>query len=209
MLNALLNFVYPPNCPACGIRLPIETERCICAACDRKDASASIESRSGMCSICERTGLLDGPGCHRCGIPFPVRALNAPDAGIAAELRQGPRRCRATRRTPTGKQRLALGDHSPAQVRPRSIAGRALAECIGATLPSRGEHRPGGARSAPSRALALARLQPGCPARRRGGAAGSAASFDASCLERVRATPPQTARDHGSPPPQRPARLSR
>ena len=50
--NQLLNFVFPPRCAGCEVRLSIESSERVCARC-RKE----IE-------------FPDGPKCDRCGVPF-------------------------------------------------------------------------------------------------------------------------------------------
>ncbi|HUY19703.1 MAG TPA: ComF family protein [Candidatus Binataceae bacterium] len=184
MLNALLNFVYPPNCPACGIRLPIETERCICAAC-----IAKIER------IVE-------PFCSICG--EPLRPASMDESGQCLRCRASARRFRSARSAARYDPSSEVAPGALGVIIRRHKYGldqsltRAMAECLGATLPYvRGEHdlvvpvplhrarlRWRGFNQAALLGIEVARRL-GC-------------AFDAGCLERVRATPPQTARDHGA-----------
>ncbi len=180
MLNALLNFVYPPSCPGCGARLPIESDHRVCAAC-----IASIDR-------------ILPPFCSICG--EPLRSAGSGD--LCIRCRSAPRRFRIARsiaRYDSSSETGALG----AIIRhhkyglDQSLA-RALAECIGRTLPfERGHHdlvapvplhrtrlRWRGFNQAALLGMEVARrLEIEC---------------DTTCLERVRATPPQTARDHNS-----------
>ncbi len=184
MLNVLLNFVYPPSCPACGVRLPIETSHCVCAACIAK-IDRIVEP---FCSICGE----------------PLRAATIDDSGKCLRCRASARRFRTARSIARYDPSSEAGPGAlGAIIRHHKYGldqslGRALAECIGDSLPyPRGVHdlvvpvplhrtrlRWRGFNQAALLGIEVARRL-GC-------------AFDATCLMRVRATPPQTARDHGA-----------
>jgi ComF family protein len=58
MLHYLLNFLYPPRCAACGVALPIDTTRRVCAPC-----LAAVEP-------------LLPPLCLLCGAPLQAAEIN-------------------------------------------------------------------------------------------------------------------------------------
>jgi ComF family protein len=184
MLNALLNFVYPPSCPACGVRLPVESDRRVCATCIAK-----------IDRIVE-------PFCAICG--EPLRAATVDDSGKCLRCRASVRRFRTARSVARYDPSSEAGPGAlGAIIRQHKYGldqslGRALAECIGDRLPyPRGIHdlvvpvplhrarlRQRGFNQATLLGIEVARRL-GC-------------AVDAGCLIRVRATPPQTARDHNA-----------
>ena len=184
MLNVLLNFVYPPSCPACGVRLPIETNRYVCADCIAK-----------IDRIVE-------PFCTICG--EPLRAATMDDSGKCLRCRASIRRFRTARSIARYDPSSEAGPGALGAIIRHHKYGldqslsRALAECISDNLPYLpGEHdlvvpvplhrtrlRWRGFNQAALLGIEVARRL-GC-------------AFDATCLMRVRATPPQTARDHGA-----------
>ena len=184
MLNVLLNFVYPPSCPGCGVRMPVESSRCVCAAC-----IASIDR------IVE-------PFCSTCG--EPLRAASMDDSGKCLRCRASARRFRIARSI-ARYDPSAEAEAGPlgAIIRRHKYGldqtlARALAECIGDSLPfqpgdqdlvvpvplHRTRLRWRGFNQAALLGIELAQRL-GC-------------RFDAACMVRERATPPQTARDHGA-----------
>jgi len=178
MPNALLNFVYPPSCPGCGGRLPIESDYRVCGAC-----LASIER-------------IVAPFCSICGEPL----RSAAGEECCLRCRSGARHFRVARsiaRYDPSSERGPLG----AIIRhhkyglDQSLAP-ALSECIGPTLPFRPrEHDlvvpvPLHRARLRWRGFNQAALLGQEVARR------LEIDFDATCLTRVRATPPQTARNH-------------
>ncbi len=184
MLNAILNFIYPPSCPGCGTRLPIESCKRVCDAC-----IASLDR------IVE-------PFCAICG--EPLRAAVLDDSHLCLRCRASGRHFRAARSIArydassdgaAGALGAIIRHHNYGL--DQSLA-QALAECLGDTLPF-----PGGAHDlVVSVPLHRARLRwrgfnqaalLGLEVARRLGCL-----FEARCLARVRATPPQTARDHAA-----------
>lgn len=184
MLNELLNFVYPPSCPACGVRLPMESDRRVCAGC------------------IARIDRIVEPFCSICGEPLRTAAID--DSGRCLRCRASARHFRTARSIarydPSSQAGLgALG----AIIRrhkyglDQSLA-RALAECLGDDLPypsgihdlvvpvplHRTRLRWRGFNQAALLGIEVARRL-GC-------------DIDTGCLMRQRATPPQTARDHGA-----------
>jgi ComF family protein len=62
MLHYLLNFLYPPRCAACGVGLPIDTTRRVCAPC-----LAAVEPlRPPLCLVCGAP-LHTAAADERCG----------------------------------------------------------------------------------------------------------------------------------------------
>jgi len=184
MLNSILNFIYPPSCPGCRIRLPIESCKRVCDAC-----IASLDR------IVE-------PFCNTCG--EPLRAAVLDESHLCLRCRASGRRFRIARSMArydassddaAGALGAIIRHHKYGL--DQSLAP-ALAECLGDTLPF-----PGGVHDVVIPVpLHRARLRwrgfnqaalLGLEVARRLGC-----SFEAGCLARARATPPQTARDHGA-----------
>jgi ComF family protein len=183
MLHYLLNFLYPPRCAACGVSLPIETTRRVCASC-----LAAVEPpRPPLCVACGTPlGGRDGDErCDHCRAAPPAfdsaRAIARYRAGVNDAARDGSGTVAALLR----RHKYGL-DQS---------LGRALAEFLDAApaldpgafdvvIPvplHRSRLRWRGFNQAALLGAALARRLD-CP-------------LDVSSLARVRSTPPQTARD--------------
>ncbi|HZO83036.1 MAG TPA: ComF family protein [Candidatus Binataceae bacterium] len=179
MLRYLLNFVYPPRCAMCGVSMPIDSARRLCARC-----LAGIEPLAGaLCDVCG-TPLAHDDGSQRCR-----QCLVLPPAFDSA---------RAITRYRAG----AEGSNTVGSLLRRhkygldQSLGRALAECLDAAPPlaadgydlvipvplHRARLRWRGFNQAALLGSALARRFK-CP-------------IDVATLARVRPTPPQTARDH-------------
>jgi ComF family protein len=179
MLHYLLNFLYPPRCAVCGVGLPIDSTRRVCAPC----LGAVEPLGAALCILCGASldTADENQRCHRCGIAPPAfdsaRAITRYRSGadgsstIAALLR---------------RHKYGL-DQS---------LGRALAEYLDAAPPldaggydvvipvplHRARLRWRGFNQAALLGAALARRLD--------------CALDVATLARVHPTPPQTARDH-------------
>lgn len=177
MLRYLVNFIFPPRCAGCAIRLPIDAANRVCARC-----IAEIERlKEPLCEVCGIPMVAGGAWCERCAAAPPhfsrARAITiygdgGDDAGgvVGSIIR---------------RHKYGL-DQS---------LSRALAECLGARLPlddrdydvvipvplHRGRLRWRGFNQAAMLGAVVARR--------------IARPLDAATLTRVRATPPQTARN--------------
>ncbi|HVC45501.1 MAG TPA: ComF family protein [Candidatus Binataceae bacterium] len=178
MLHYLVNFLYPPRCPGCGARLPVDTTARVCTPC-----LAGIEP-------------IPAPFCAVCGVPL--------DAGANADSRwcddcvEAPPHFGRARAVARYSSRGENDSGTVASIIRRHKYGldqslaHALAECLGNELPlpaadydlvipvplhsSRLRWR--GFNQAAMLAIAVGR---------RGGR-----TVDLKSLVRVRATPPQT-----------------
>ncbi|HZP44185.1 MAG TPA: ComF family protein [Candidatus Binataceae bacterium] len=121
MLRYLVNFVFPPRCAGCGIRLPIDGRARLCSAC-----LAGIER-------------LHGPLCVTCGIPLYDRAADGgePSCGVCRQTPPHFTAARAVTRYRSSEEATAV---VPSLIR-RHKYGRdqslshALAECLTDPLP--------------------------------------------------------------------------
>jgi ComF family protein len=181
MLRYLINFVYPPRCAACARRLPLESDRRVCAEC-----LAGIER-------------LSEPLCAVCGIPVEV-TTNEDRHGWCRGCTESPPYFSAARAV----TRYRAGDEDGATVpsiilrhkygRDQSLT-HALAECLGDPMPLADNdydlvipvplHR----NRLRWRGFNQAALIGGAVARRLG------RPLDVRTLVRTRATPAQTAQD--------------
>src|SRR5271163_3498684 len=79
MLRYLINFIYPPSCPACERRLPVETKQRVCPSC-----VAAIERlHEPLCTVCGvpiDASRNESGSCHPCSVSPPAftqaRAVN-------------------------------------------------------------------------------------------------------------------------------------
>jgi ComF family protein len=183
MLRYLINFLYPPHCAACAIRMSVDSAERVCDAC-----LARIEP-------------VPEPICQVCGIPLRPQDY------------EGSERCRpCTESPPHFRRARAIARYRPGisedgQIVPSIIRrhkygldqslSRALSQCLGESLPLSAEdydivipvplHRARlrwrGFNQAAMLGAAIAR-RIGC-------------SLDAVSLTRTRPTPPQTAQESG------------
>ena len=179
MLRYLINFLYPPRCAACELRLPVDSTRRVCAEC-----IARIER-------------IPEPVCLICGIPLGNASRS--DSNWCDQCAKSPPHYGAARAV----TRYAAGDGPTVSAIIRrykygldqSLA-HALAECLGDPIAAGGQRlRHCDSRAAASRTLVLARIQPGRAARRgRGGPARATAGRGQSGARAF--TPAQTMQDH-------------
>ena len=182
MLRYLINFLYPPRCAACGLRLPLETARRVCTEC-----IAQIEP-------------VPHPVCAVCGIPLSSAVYRDGDWCIAC--RQAPPHFGQARAVAQYASRTDEDGQVVSSIIRRhkygldqSLAG-ALAECIGDPLPL-GDNNYDVVIPVPLHRARLhwrgfnqAALLGAAIAQR------LARPLDAGTLVRTRATAPQTAQDH-------------
>ncbi len=120
--HQILNFLFPPRCAGCDERLPIESRERVCVRC-----------RDGI-------GLLEGPGCYRCGVPVLASISQCPRC-----LESPPSFGKA--RAIASYEAHADGDNNilASMIRRHKYGldqtmGRALAECMGERIPLADEH---------------------------------------------------------------------
>ena len=179
MLQYLLNFLYPPRCGVCGVGLPIDTTRRVCAPC----LGAVEPLRPPLCVLCG-VPLADGGDDQRCR-----------NCRTAAPRFDSARSITRYRSGAEGSSTIAALLRRHKYGLDQSL-GRALAEYLDAAPPlnadgydlvipvplHRARLRWRGFNQAALLGAALARRL-NC-------------SLDVTSLARVRATAPQTARDH-------------
>jgi ComF family protein len=118
MLHYFVNFLYPPRCAGCGVRMPIEVTRRVCPNC-----IARIERLSEpLCVVCGIPVKTANPEwCEKCTTPRP-------HFGIArAVARYRPGGDEESQTVPSLIRRHKYG-------RDQSLA-HALAECLSEPLP--------------------------------------------------------------------------
>lgn len=179
MLRYLLNFLYPPRCAVCASALPTDTDRRLCRPC-----LASVEPvGSRLCLVCGAPfGQGDGAErCRRCQLSPPAfdsaRAITRYRAGADGSNTVGAllRRHKYGLDQSLGRALAEYLDLAP------ELGGAAYDVVIPVPLHRR-RLRWRGFNQAALLGVAMSRRLK-CP-------------VDVSALTRIRATPPQTARDH-------------
>jgi ComF family protein len=178
MLRYIINFIYPPRCAACSVRMDLDADVTVCPAC-----IAAIER-------------IPEPVCQVCGIPLQ-QVADTGSGWCRACIESPPHfsRARAVARYRPGMSED--GQIVPSIIRRHKYGrdqslSRALAQCLGEQLPLNGHdydlvipvplHR----RRLRWRGFNQAALLGVTVARRMG------CALDLACLARVRDTPPQT-----------------
>jgi ComF family protein len=121
MLNAVLNFFYPPRCAVCEAPQPLDADRNVCLPCRE-----SIER-------------ITQPFCSRCGVPLTIGSSNL--AEICQRCRQSPPEFSSARSALRYRPSAEMQEGTVGSMlrrlkygRDRSLA-RALEDCIANFLP--------------------------------------------------------------------------
>jgi ComF family protein len=180
MIRYLINFVYPPRCAGCGVRMGLDTTAKICEPCIQ---------------LIER---MPEPMCQVCGVPLQGEPARADWCRECAESPPHFGRARAVARYRPGISED--GQVVPSIIRRHKYGrdqslSRALAQCLGDSLPLNGDdydlvipvplHRQRlrwrGFNQAALLGFAVARKMD--------------CMLDVTTLARIRDTPPQTSQD--------------
>jgi len=125
LAHQLLNFFFPPRCAGCDARLPLESDRRVCAPC------------------LGRIGRLGGSLCDRCGVPIP--GFGDGGSHRCARCLESPPSFRQARAIAAYEAHADTENNVLASMIRRhkygldQSMGRAIAECLGDELPVHAE----------------------------------------------------------------------